>query len=208
MKNTLTALLCLMVIYTGISQENTFEHGDLIFQQLHSGAVSDAISECIYTKDNIALNHIGIIIKEPDGFYVVEAISPTVHIIKLQDFINRAPGENYYGRVTKKYKKLIHEAVEFAKSKVGISYDDLFLFDNNKYYSAELVHEAFKFANKESAFFTLYAMNFKSKDTKEIFPVWQEYYDNLNHPIPQLLPGTNAGFISLSNKITFIGAIQ
>ena len=47
-------------------------------------------------------------------------------------------------------------------------------------------------------------MTFKSPVTKQFFPAWEDYYNELQKPIPEGKPGINPGVISRSDKIIII----
>jgi hypothetical protein len=76
---------------------------------------------------------------------------------------------------------------------VGDGYDDAFLYDNGKYYCSELIHDAFKYANKGHSFFGLPPMSFTDPETGKLFPAWEDYYSALGIAIPEGLPGCSPG---------------
>jgi hypothetical protein len=49
-------------------------------------------------------------------------------------------------------------------------------------------------------------MTFKDPATKEMFPVWVEYYENLKMPIPEDELGCNPGGISRSEKLEVVAS--
>ncbi|MES2778655.1 MAG: YiiX/YebB-like N1pC/P60 family cysteine hydrolase, partial [Bacteroidota bacterium] len=94
--------------------------------------------------------------------------------------------------------------IQFSLQQLGKPYDDPFLYDNGKYYCSELIYDAFAFANNGKPFFQLEPMTFKQPNSTSYFPVWIEYYQKLNIPIPEGKPGINPGGISRSDKIEFL----
>jgi hypothetical protein len=49
-------------------------------------------------------------------------------------------------------------------------------------------------------------MTFKDPATKEMFPVWVEYYENLEMSIPEGALGCNPGGISRNEKLKVIAS--
>ncbi|TDS61485.1 YiiX/YebB-like N1pC/P60 family cysteine hydrolase [Myroides indicus] len=190
------------------AQKTTFKEGDFIFQNIDCGPLCDAINEVTEGYGDLNFNHIGMVIWYKDQLHVVEATYPQVCVTPIEDFLNKTSATMYLGRLLPKYESLIPKAKFFALEQVGIPYDDNYLYDNGKYYCSELIHDAFKAANDNTAFFKMYPMTYKSKYTGEFFPVWLEYFKKLDQPVPEGLPGCNPAGLSLSEKITIVGAIS
>lgn len=189
------------------AQQTEFKEGDLIFQNLKCGPLCDAINEVTYGYNDLNFNHIGMVIEHEGDLQVIEATWPKVCITPMKDFLNKTTEPMYLGRIKSKYSKLIPAAKEFAIKQVGVPYDENYLYANGKYYCSELIYEAFKAANKGKSFFYLYPMTYRSKYTKEIFPVWQDYFAKLNQTVPEGAPGCNPAGMSLDLKITILGSI-
>ena len=81
-------------------------------------------------------------------------------------------------------------------------YDAEFKINNDKFYCSELIHDIFLEANNNTPIFQLEPMTYKVNGKTLL--VWEEYFNNLNIPIPENEPGINPGGISLSNKIRII----
>ncbi|MEC4112824.1 YiiX/YebB-like N1pC/P60 family cysteine hydrolase [Myroides pelagicus] len=204
--------IVLLIVFTftslGFAQKIELQEGDLIFQNLNCGPLCDAINEVTYGYEDNNFNHIGMVINYEGKLQVIEATHPTVCITPVDEFLNKTTNPSHVGRINKKYKKLIQPAKEFAIKQVGIPYDENYLLDNDKYYCSELLYDAFMAANKGKTFFYLYAMTYKSKYTKEFFPVWVEYFEKLEQPIPEGLPGLNPAGMSFSKNLTMLGPIN
>ncbi|MBM3428059.1 MAG: hypothetical protein FJX95_04690 [Bacteroidetes bacterium] len=192
-----------------IDSEETLQEGDLLFQDLNCGELCDAIeavTEGINGKD---FSHCGMVVKINDTLKVVEAIGDHVQVNSLKQFFTRsgdtASIQNItVGRVLEGYQPLIVKAALKAKEYVGQPYDDVFLMDNHRWYCSELLYEVFKEANDDSPFFELQPMTFKDPKTKDFYPAWVDYYQQLNQEIPEGKPGINPGLISRSNKIKIV----
>ncbi|OSZ79534.1 hypothetical protein CAP35_15170 [Chitinophagaceae bacterium IBVUCB1] len=187
--------------------EEDLQTGDLLFQNLDCGPLCDAIETVTHGYKGISFSHIGLVIKRNDSLYVLEAIGKDVHTTPLPIFVKRSTHRVYIGRVRSKYRYMVNDAVAYANTKAGIAYDDVFLYDNDKYYCSELIYDAFKYANSGKPFFALQPMTFCKPDTRTFFPAWEAYYKDLGVPVPEGKPGINPGGISSSRKIKIIGCL-
>ena len=196
------------------------EVGDILFQDLDSSPLCDAIEIVTPGYQNSNLSHIGIIIetgnnKIPNHYNeksnpllntrVLEAIPGGVKSTRLDSFLNQSLDDNgnpkvLVGRLKSKYSSSIPNAVKFCQEKIGFEYDNDFLLNNNKYYCSELIFEAFK----KDSIFKLNPMTFINPNTNKTMSVWKTYYDNLKMDIPENELGINPGSMSLSNKITIV----
>ena len=201
------------------SDNNDFQLqiGDILFQDLDSSPLCDAIEIVTPGYNNYNFSHIGIIVElgDPncinpnyiyeDNIRVLEAIPNKVTTTKLDSFLNRSIDSNekpkvIVGRLKKRYQYSILDAVKFLKNKIGMEYDDYFIKDNNKYYCSELIYEAFE---KDSVF-RLYPMTFIDPITNNTMNLWQEYYNELETKIPEGEPGINPGIMSISENIKIV----
>jgi hypothetical protein len=180
--------------------KSSLQNGDILFQDLDCGPLCDAIEAVTQSYGGRHFSHIGLVTVVGDSLYVIEAIGADVHRTPLAVFVARNKNQILLGRVKKKYQKLAQKAVSFAEQKLNIPYDDEFLYNNGKYYCSELLYDAFKEANGGKDFFALQPMTFMQPETNQFFPVWVDYYKNLNRPIPEAALGINPGGISRSGK--------
>jgi hypothetical protein len=204
---TFTKLLlsCFIFCYTAADAQKEnygkLRTGDLLFQDLDCGPLCDAIEQVTKSYGDRHFSHIGLVSIEDDSVYIIEAIGSKVQRTPLSVFVQRSKNEILLGRVKKEYKKIAFTAVEVAKQKIGIPYDDAFVYDNGKYYCSELLYDAFKEANQNKDFFLLRPMTFKQPNSDTFFPVWVQYYQELKMPIPEGWAGINPGGISLSPNL-------
>jgi uncharacterized protein YycO len=188
-----------------------FKNGDLLFQDLDCGELCDAIEKVTPSLNNRHFSHIGLIYITGDSVYVLEAIETNVRLTSLFKFISRQSDNNgnpkvIVGRLKKEYEHLNKPALDFALRQIGKGYDDVFIYDNGKYYCSELIYDAYKIANDYRPFFMLQPMTFKDPRTGDFMPVWINYYKNKNMDIPQGKPGCSPGSIATSEKIDIIYA--
>jgi hypothetical protein len=174
--------------------------GDLLFQKMNCGALCEAIHAVTEGFEGNDFSHLGLVIIEKDSVFVLEAAGTAVRIVTFETFAKNTSSPMYYGRLKKKYKKLIPKVVSFSKEQLGLPYDDEYLYDNEKYYCSELIYDAFKEAYGKP-FFELTPMTFKQPNTEDFFPAWVDYYKNLNIEIPEGATGCNPGGISNSGKL-------
>jgi len=195
----------LFTILISCTKNFKLQEGDLLFQDLDSSPLCDAIELVTPGYNSANFSHIGLVVLDNDTLKVLEAIPPKVMITNLDDFINRSFDKNgnpkvIVGRLKKEFTNSISNAVSYSKSKLEITYDEVFLINNETYYCSELIFEAFE----KDSIFQLKPMTFLHPKTKDTLKVWKEYYSDLNTNIPQGNPGINPGIMSLSNKIEMV----
>ena len=214
---TLFLLLLLISCGNNSNDEFSLQIGDILFQDLDSSPLCDAIEKVTPGYNDYNFSHIGIVVElgdpnciNSDYIYendikILEAIPEKVKTTRLDSFLNRSFDSDsmpkvVVGRLKKQYHFLIGDAVSFLKSKIGVKYDHYFIEKNNQYYCSELIHEAF---SKDSIFFQK-PMTFIEPETGKIMDIWDEYYKNLNFEVPQGKLGINPGIMSISQNIEII----
>tara|TARA_B110000116_G_scaffold214186_1_gene190564 strand:- start:194 stop:907 length:714 start_codon:yes stop_codon:yes gene_type:complete len=226
MKNwiILFSLLCI-ACGNNVTKENTefqLEVGDILFQDLDSSPLCDAIELVTPGFKNGNFSHIGIVVETLDVLYinpdkicnkdnpenylrVLEAIPEKVTTTRIDTFLMRSSDNNnnpkvIVGRLKNEYKNTIPKAIEFANKQIGVDYDDVFILDNNKYYCSELIYEAFL----KDSIFRLNPMTFLDPKSGDTLQTWIDYYSDLGVEIPENKLGINPGIMSLSDKIEII----
>lgn len=205
MKKLLTLLL--FVSLAGFSQKLTLKSGDLLFQSMNCGPLCEAINEVTSGYQGRDFSHLGLVYLKNDSIYVIEAAGTEVKITPFETFKTYTTEKMFVGRLKRKYRALIPEAIAFALQQIGVPYDEEYVYNNGKYYCSELLYDAFLHANKKP-FFELFPMTFKSPKSNEFFEVWAEYYKKLQMEIPEGKPGCNPGGISTSAKLKIIGTVN
>ena len=195
----------LLTILISCTKNFKLQEGDLLFQDLDSSPLCDAIELVTPGYKGANFSHIGLVVLDNDTLKVLEAIPPKVMTTNLDDFINRSFDKNgnpkvIVGRLKKEFTNSISNAVSYSKSKLDITYDEVFLINNETYYCSELIFEAFE----KDSIFQLKPMTFLHPNNKDTLPVWKEYYSDLNTNIPEGNPGINPGIMSLSSKIEIV----
>jgi len=205
MKKLLTFFLFLS--FGVFSQKLTLKSGDLLFQSMNCGPLCEAINEVTSGYQGRDFSHLGLVYLKNDSIYVIEAAGTEVKITPFETFKTYTTEKMFVGRLKRKYRALIPEAIAFALQQIGVPYDEEYVYNNGKYYCSELLYDAFLHANKKP-FFELFPMTFKSPKSNEFFEVWAEYYKKLHMEIPEGKPGCNPGGISTSAKLKIIGTVN
>ena len=193
--------------FVGFSQNITLKSGDLLFQSMNCGPLCEAINEVTSGYQGQDFSHLGLVYIKNDSILVIEAAGSSVKITPYETFKTYTAEKMFVGRLKRKYRALIPEAIAFALQQIGVPYDEEYVYNNGKYYCSELLYDAFLHANKKPLF-DLFPMTFKSPKTKEYFEVWVDYYKKLNIEIPEGKPGCNPGGISTSDKLKIIGTVN
>jgi len=194
------------------SSSFVLQEGDLLFQDSDCGPFCEAIETVTEGFEGSNLSHIGMVITaEDDDLAVIEAIGEGVVITSIDKFLSRSFDANgdskvLVGRIDQAHSDLIPKAVQYAKTLLGKSYDDVFDIKNDKYYCSELIYESFKYANGGKEVFQLFPMTFIDPSTESTFEIWVDYYNELKADIPEGAPGLNPGGISLSEHVEIIHA--
>jgi hypothetical protein len=209
MKNWII-LLSLFCIACGnnLTKENSefqLKVGDILFQDLDSSPLCDAIELVTPGYKGANFSHIGLIVSEAGELKVLEALPPKVMLTTIDDFLTRSFDKNgspkvIVGRLKNQYKSSVSSAINFAKEKLGVKYDEVFLLNNERYYCSELIYEAFE----KDSIFSLQPMTFLHPETKDTLETWKKYYSGLGIEIPQNKLGINPGIMSLSDKIEIV----
>jgi hypothetical protein len=195
----------LFILHSSCASNFQLQEGDLLFQDLDSSALCDAIELVTPGYNDANFSHIGFIVSDDGKLKVLEAIPPKVILTELEDFLSRSKDQDgnpkvIVGRLKKEYKKAIPKAVEFAHKKIGVDYDGIFIMNNNSYYCSELLYEAFS----KDSIFQLQAMTFLHPESGDTLQTWKAYYAEIGVKIPENELGINPGIMSLSKKIEIV----
>ena len=106
------------------------------------------------------------------------------------------------GRVNGWSESELQQAIAISKTYLGKPYDHLFDLNNDSLYCSELVYYAYLENGKP--IFETQPMTFKDPKTNELFPLWVNYYKEMDQPIPEGKKGLNPGGITLSDRIDIV----
>ena len=194
-------ILFILFSVTTFGQSDSLKTGDLIFQNIDCGEMCEAINAVTEGFEGNDFNHMGMVIKQNDKIFVLEASGEEVKLTSWEKFAKYTEKPMFVGRLLPEYQHLIDQAVTFGLQQIGMPYDNDFLYDNGKYYCSELIYDCFLAANNDQPFFKLFPMTYKAPGSEDFFPVWITHFTTQNIDIPEGKPGCNPGGISLDEKI-------
>ncbi|NOU59536.1 YiiX/YebB-like N1pC/P60 family cysteine hydrolase [Marinifilum caeruleilacunae] len=181
-----------------------FRKGDIIFQDLNSDSISEAIESVTGGEQELNFSHVGIVDIHANGkIFILEAVSKGVIQTNLEDFLERS-NKIAVGRLKEKYTQRIEAALVYGNSLLHLPYDHIYLMGDSSYYCSELIYEMFVNSGDSSAVFQLEPMTFKDSKTGEYLPFWIEYYKNLGVDIPEGKPGLNPNGMFQSGNIEIV----
>ncbi len=172
----------------------SFRDGDLLFEAGRSGAMTQAIVDATGSEAATNFSHVAIIECCGDKQFVIEATSEGgVRRISLDEFLDSSEHDAQGRPMVAVYRLRDNsrgrEAVERAKTYLGLPYDYAFLPDNDAMYCSELVYESYLDAAGRHIFRSQ-PMTFKGADG-EYDTFWTELFESLGMDIPEGVQGTN-----------------
>lgn len=200
-----TVIIALFTILTVVfsscrSSFGLLKSGDLLFQVNESNDFTDAITSTTGDKSSYSFSHVGIVVREKSGLFVIEAVpGDGVRKVSLDEFLESS-AKSPEGKAwvlayrVKVDKKCASEAVERAAGYVNYPYDSVFLPDNNAFYCSELVYECFIDKSGNNLFLS-HPMSF-SDSTGNISPLWITYFSKMGIAVPEGVAGTNPNDMS------------
>jgi len=205
---------CILLLLCSCSKPETrfsqIQTGDLLFQQWDGSDFAKAINAVTHGAENEDYAHIGLVLSMKDSLVVLEAVTGDGVVLKpLEKFVQASLSKAgkprvAIGRLKEDFAEAIPQINTWALSKVGMPYDSLFVYGNEKYYCSELIHDAFNNNVDGGEVFSLAPMTFKDPETMEFFPVWENYFEEYSEIIPEGKPGINPGLMSRSPKIEIV----
>ena len=197
---------CFIIINQSCTQQS-FEVGDIFFQDLDCGPPCEAIEAVTSGYQGAQLSHCAIITyvgSSANDTILTEAIGERVSEITLSDFLNRS-NKVLVGRLKKEYQYMIPDAIAHIKNNlIGKPYDYIFDITDDTYYCSEIIYEGLKVADDTQELFALNPMTFNEPGTNTPFIHWIDYYEDLGHSIPEGELGLNPGGMSRSDAINIV----
>ncbi|AJC48701.1 hypothetical protein IB642_04255 [Allofrancisella guangzhouensis] len=97
----------------------------------------------------------------------------------------------------------LNEVIKYAQDLIGCQYNDLFLPKQpGKFYCSELIHEIFKYVNKET-FFKQHRLNYISPNDFSVSQYWLDFYSQYGLKVPQGQIGSHPNNLSLDEKFRY-----
>ena len=203
--NLLKITFLLPIIYLLVSckstQPNGLKNGDFVFVTAKNTGLSEAINNVTQKNKKETFDHIGILKKEKETFYVLHAATDGgSQKQELGSFIINQKSDNQniiVYRLKNEYQKTIPKAIEKAENMLGKPYNFNYILDENAYYCSDFIERAFR----DNHIFALEPMTFKDPKTGEIDTFWKEFYTKKNLEVPEGKLGCNPNGLARSNKI-------
>lgn len=177
------------------------KNGDLLFVLAKETGLSGAINNVTQKQKNVSFDHIGILKKEGNLFFVLHA-APKGGSQKqsLKDFVADQEADNQsivLYRLKAEYQKAIPSAIEKAESMLGKPYNFNYILDDNSYYCSDFIERAFR----EDHIFKLEPMTFVDPKTGKTNVFWEGFYKKKNLKVPEGEPGCNPNGLAGSDKL-------
>lgn len=174
--------------------------GDLLFCCVES---PNAITDVTTRANGMLIDHVAIVhrIGGDDGLlYVIEAKKPAVCLTPIDTFWNENQGV-LICRVNADVD--IRQSIRRCLMMVGKPYDDLFLPGDSAIYCSELVQ--MNYVDRQGhLIFDPVPMSFHDA-SGHVTDYWRDFYAGRGMSVPEGLPGTNPGEMSLRPQIRNIG---
>lgn len=181
-------------------------NGDVVFRA-GEGVAAEAISAATARRGDMPFSHAGIVMRSPEGLFVVEASGEHGTVITPYDeFLSAASSVEgrlvvAVGRV-RCSRREADQAVRRALTFVGVPYDDEFLPHNGKLYCSELVREAFITSSGE---YILGDLSMTFCDAEGHLPdYWRDHFAALAMPVPEGVRGTNPAAMSRDAAVEIV----
>ena len=183
--------------------------GDLLFQDIDCGPLCEAIERVTQSINGVHFSHVGVAQWMNDSLFVLEASQGSVHYTPYEKFLQRSldslgKPKVAVARLDSTQQKLLVASLQHAQVFLGKPYDDFFLPDNDRYYCSELIYALLEMEDSTQQVFYLEPMTYKDPQTGEIFPVWADYFKQMNMQVPEGLPGLNPGGMSRMAHLRFL----
>ena len=181
------------------------KNGDLIFVGAEKANLSGAINRVTQKKDAIAFDHIGIIEKERDSLFVLNASSKEGSIRESIEkfYLTQKTADNkiMVYRLKDSFQYAISAALISARKMLGKPYNWTYILNENSYYCADYIERSFR----KDHIFTLEPMTFINPKTGKTDDFWIDFYKKQHLEVPEGKPGCNPNGLAASVKLTLIG---
>ncbi|MDQ0067714.1 YiiX/YebB-like N1pC/P60 family cysteine hydrolase [Chryseobacterium lathyri] len=209
---TLACAIFLVVILllqqcTSQAKSGKLMNGDLLFVTAKDTGLSGAINNVTQKQKEASFDHIGIVEKENNHWYVLHA-APKGGSQKqdmtsfLKDQADDGQKVMIY-RLKPEYQQSIPAALKKAESMIGKPYNFNYILDDNSYYCSDYIERAFR----DNHIFKLEPMTFIDPQTGKTNEFWTEFYKKKNLDVPEGQPGCNPNGLAASEKLERIGEL-
>ncbi|MGK6344333.1 YiiX/YebB-like N1pC/P60 family cysteine hydrolase [Chryseobacterium sp. DT-3] len=189
------------------AKSGKLKNGDLLFVTAKETGLSGAINNVTQKQKEISFDHIGIVEKEKNHWYVLHA-APKGGSQKqdLESFLTDQADDGQkviIYRLKPEYQSFIPAALKKAESLIGKPYNFNYILDENSYYCSDYIERAFR----DDHIFKLEPMTFIDPKTGKTNDFWAEFYKKKNLKVPEGELGCNPNGLAASDKLEKIGEL-
>lgn len=184
------------------------KNGDLLFVTAKETGLSGAINNVTQKQKTASFDHIGILEKDGNQFFVLHA-APKGGSQKqnLKDFLKDQANDGQrvvLYRLKTEYQNTIPTAIQKAESMLGKPYNFNYILDENAYYCSDFIERAFR----KDHIFKLEPMTFIDPKTGETNEFWEQFYQKKNLKVPEGELGCNPNGLAASDKLERIKELK
>ncbi|MBB6371954.1 YiiX/YebB-like N1pC/P60 family cysteine hydrolase [Chryseobacterium shigense] len=210
-KTLLYTVFCVVIVLlqycSSQAVSGKLKNGDLLFVTAKETGLSGAINNVTQKQKEASFDHIGIVEKESNHWYVLHA-APKGGSQKqdLKAFLKDQADDGQkviIYRLKQEYQESISSALKKAESMLGKPYNFNYILDENSYYCSDYIERAFR----EDHIFKLEPMTFIDPKTGKTNEFWTEFYKKKNLKVPEGEPGCNPNGLAASEKLEKIGEL-
>nr|WP_089756067.1 YiiX/YebB-like N1pC/P60 family cysteine hydrolase [Chryseobacterium soldanellicola]SDQ76496.1 Permuted papain-like amidase enzyme, YaeF/YiiX, C92 family [Chryseobacterium soldanellicola] len=197
-----------LILHCKNAQTSGLKNGDLLFVTAKPTGLSGAINNVTQKQKNASFDHIGILEKDGNQFFVLHA-APKGGSQKqnVKDFLKDQTNDGQtviVYRLKPQFQSTIPSAIEKAHSMLGKPYNFNYILDENSYYCSDFIERAFR----KNHIFKLEPMTFIDPKTGKTNEFWQEFYQKKNLKVPEGELGCNPNGLAASDKLERIKIIR
>lgn len=192
---------------TTLAQSGKLKNGDLLFVTAKETGLSGAINNVTQKQKEASFDHIGIVEKENNHWYVLHAAPKGGSQKQDLNFFLKDQADDgqkvIIYRLKPKYQNAVPAALKKAESMIGKPYNFNYILDENSFYCSDYIERAFR----EDHIFRLEPMTFIDPKTGKTNEFWAEFYKKKNLKVPENEPGCNPNGLAASDKLERVGEL-
>lgn len=194
---------CILILFSGCKNSiiSDLKNGDLLFVTAKETGLSGAINNVTQKQKNASFDHIGILEKQGQSFFVLHA-APKGGSQKqsLKEFLKDQTNDGQkvvLYRIKPEFQNTIPKAIEKANAMIDKPYNFNYILDENSYYCSDFIERSFR----DDRIFKLEPMTFIDPKTGKTNTFWEEFYQKKNLKVPEGELGCNPNGLAASEKI-------
>ncbi len=203
------SIFCFFVFLSCKSKNiQDLQNGDLLFVTAKNSGLSGAINNVTQRSENEKFDHIGILEKKGNSYFVLHA-APKGGSQKqnLIDFVQcqKSDGQNVVVyRLKPEYQNTIPKALKNAETLLGKPYNFNYILNDETLYCSDFIERIFR----EYSIFKLEPMTFIDPKTGRTNAFWEDFYEKKNLKVPEGELGCNPNGLAVSEKLQRIRVLE